>query len=159
MPYETIYSVINIAVMPAWLLLAFLPKSDITKKLVHSGIYPVVAGVLYLALWVRALAFGEAADGGGFSMLETVMVAFTHPNVALMGWAHYLVFDLFVGAWIGRDSVKRGVTQWAVVPCLLFTFLAGPIGLLMYLLLRKLMGKGGFDLGEDEAGPIHTPAS
>lgn len=151
MPYETLYSAINLAVMPAWLLLALMPKSEITKKLVHSGLYPVVFGLIYLALWVRALAFGEAAEGGGFSMLETVMIAFTHPNVALMGWAHYLVFDLFVGAWIGRDAAKRGVNHFAVVPCLASTFMAGPIGLLMYLLLRKLTGKGGFELGEATA--------
>ena len=142
MDYETLYGAANMAVMPAWLLLALLPKSTITKNLVHSGLYPVVYGVLYLALFVRATAFGEAAEGGGFDTLDTVMTAFTHPNVALMGWAHYLVFDLFVGAWIGRDAAARGVNHFAVIPCFLFTFIAGPIGLLMYLLLRQVIGKG-----------------
>ncbi len=142
MSYEILYSIINYAVMPAWLLLAFLPKHAVTGKLVHSGLYPVVFGLFYLVLWVRALAFGESAEGGGFSTLETVMTAFTHPNVALMGWAHYLVFDLFVGAWIGRDAANRGVNHMMVVPCLIFAFLAGPIGLLMYLALRQVTGKG-----------------
>lgn len=149
MPYETLYSGINLAVMPAWLLLALLPKSEITKKLVHSGLYPIAYGLLYLLLWVRAM-MGESAEGGGFETLETVMMAFTHANVALMGWAHYLVFDLFVGAWIGRDAAKREVNHFAVVPCLVFTFIAGPIGLLMYLLLRKLTGKAGFELHENQ---------
>lgn len=143
MSYETLYSIINLAVMPAWLLLALLPKYAITQKLVHSGLYPIVFGLFYLILWVRALVFGEAAEGGGFEMLETVMTAFTHPNVAMMGWAHYLVFDLFVGAWIGRDSARRGVNHFMVVPCLIFAFLAGPIGLLLYLVLRQISGKGG----------------
>lgn len=142
MEYETYYSAINYLVMPAWLLLVLLPKHAITQKLVHSGIYPIVFGVFYLVLWVRALAFGESAEGGGFSTLDTIMVAFSHPNVTLMGWAHYLVFDLFVGAWIGRDSTARGVNHFMVIPCLIFTFLAGPIGLLMYLALRQMTGKG-----------------
>lgn len=141
MTYETIYSVANLAVLPAWLLLALLPKSDITKRLVHSGVYPIIYGVLYLVLFVRATFMGYAAEGGGFDTLETVMIAFTHPNLALMGWAHYLVFDLFVGAWIGRDAVARGVNHFAIIPCLFFTFIAGPIGLLMYLLLRQFTGK------------------
>lgn len=141
MSYETLYSAINLTVMPAWLLLALLPKSDITKKLVHSGTYPVVFGAFYLVLWVRALAFGENAEGGGFATLETIMIAFSHPNVTLMGWAHYLVFDLFVGAWIGRDAAARGVNHFLVIPCLAFAFLAGPIGLLLYLLIRQFTGK------------------
>ena len=128
--------------MPAWLLLVLLPKSDITKRLVHSGLYPVVYGVFYLVLFVRATMLGHGAEGGGFDTLETVMTAFTHPNTTLMGWAHYLVFDLFVGAWIGRDAIARGVNHFMVIPCFLFTFLAGPIGLLLYLLLRQVAGKG-----------------
>lgn len=152
MSYETLYSAINLAVMPAWLLLALLPKSDITKKLVHSGIYPVVFGAFYLVLWVRALAFGENAEGGGFATLETIMIAFSHPNVTLMGWAHYLVFDLFVGAWIGRDAAARGVNHFLVVPCLAFAFLAGPIGLLLYLLIRQFTGKCNALTLEERAG-------
>lgn len=142
MTLETLYSIANLAVIPAWLLLVILPKSDITKRLVHSGIYPILFGVFYLVLWVRALAFGENAEGGGFATLETIMIAFSHPNVTLMGWAHYLVFDLFVGAWIGRDALARGVNHFMVIPCFLFTFIAGPIGLLLYLLLRQVTGKG-----------------
>lgn len=152
MSYETLYSAINLAVMPAWLLLALLPKSDITKKLVHSGIYPVLFGAFYLVLWVRALAFGENAEGGGFATLETIMIAFSHPNVTLMGWAHYLVFDLFVGAWIGRDAAARGVNHFLIVPCLAFAFLAGPIGLLLYLLIRQFTGKCNALTLEERAG-------
>jgi hypothetical protein len=153
MDYGTYYSVINYLVMPAWLLLAFLPQHAVTQKLVHSGIYPVIFGLFYLVLWVRALAFGESAEGGGFATLDTIMVAFSHPNVSLMGWAHYLVFDLFVGAWIGRDSAARGVNHFFVVPCLIFAFLAGPIGLLLYLVLRQVTGKGSvMALGNNEVG-------
>lgn len=153
MDYGTYYSVINYLVMPAWLLLVLLPKHAVTAKLVHSGIYPIIFGLFYLVLWVRALAFGESAEGGGFSTLETVMVAFSHPNVTLMGWAHYLVFDLFVGAWIGRDSSARGMNHFMVTPCLIFTFLAGPIGLLLYLALRQITGKGSVTaLGGNEVG-------
>ncbi len=151
MDYGTYYSIVNYAVMPAWLLLAFLPKHAVTQKLVHSGLYPVVFGLLYLVLWVRALAFGESAEGGGFATLDTVMTAFSHPNVALMGWAHYLVFDLFVGAWIGRDAAKRSVNHIMVVPCLIFAFLAGPIGLLMYLVLRHFKGVSTASLDEASA--------
>lgn len=142
MNYETIFSVANYAVLPAWVLLALLPKADITKKLVHSGVYPVVYGLFYTVLIVRAMFFGQAEEAGNFSSLEGVMAAFTHPNVALMGWAHYLVFDLFVGAWVGRDAAARGVHHLLIIPCLFLTLMAGPVGLLLYLTLRQVTGKG-----------------
>jgi hypothetical protein len=35
-----------------------------------------------------------------------------------------------------------------VAPCLLITFLVGPIGLLLYLMVRGLSGKAGISLFE-----------
>lgn len=148
MNYENLYSLINLAVIPAWLLLAMLPKADITKRLVHSGVYPLLYCLFYTVLVVRSIFFGVGAEGGTMATLDGVMTMFTHPNSMIAGWAHYLAFDLFVGAWIGRDALRRGTNHFVVVPCLLFTFMFGPIGLLMYITLRKLTGKGGLALQE-----------
>ena len=41
-----------------------------------------------------------------------------------------------VGAWIVRDAGRRGISHLAVIPCLLLTFMVGPAGLLLYLVLR-----------------------
>ena len=49
---------------------------------------------------------------------------------------HYLAFDLFVGSWEVSDARKRGVHHLLVIPCLLATFMAGPAGLVLYLLVR-----------------------
>ena len=65
-----------------------------------------------------------------------------------MGWIHYLVFDLFVGAWIGRDAIRRAIPHWMVVPCLVVTLFIGPVGLLLYFLVRRATRRGGFLLGE-----------
>jgi hypothetical protein len=54
----------------------------------------------------------------------------------LAGWVHYMAFDLFIGAWETRDARRAGVPHLMVVPCLILTFMLGPIGLLVYLALR-----------------------
>jgi hypothetical protein len=51
---------------------------------------------------------------------------------------HYLAFDLFIGAWEVRDSQRMKIPHLLVVPCLLLTFVFGPVGLLMYLTLRGI---------------------
>ncbi len=76
------------------------------------------------------------------------MVFFTYKPAVVAGWIHYLVFDLFVGAWEVRDARRRGVNHLAVVPCLLLTLLLGPIGLMLYLAIRAGTGKGGWSLDE-----------
>jgi len=148
MNYETLYTIINLSVMPAWLLLAILPRAPITQALVHSGLYPLVLGVFYIVVMVMTLFFGMGAEGGGFSSAAGVSQLFSHPLGILVGWSHYLVFDLFVGAWQARDAQRRGVPHLALVPCLFFTLMLGPVGLLLYLVVRKLTGKGGWSLVE-----------
>ncbi len=151
MDYETLYSLINLGVLPAWLLLWFMPKAQITQKFVHSGFYPVVYGTFYTVFLVQALFFGAGSEEGNMTSLAGVMALFDHPNGVLIGWTHYLVFDLFVGAWIGRDALKRDMVWYQVIPCQFFALMFGPVGLLMYMLVRKFSGKANFSLEEGQA--------
>jgi hypothetical protein len=56
----------------------------------------------------------------------------------VLGWTHYLAFDLFTGLWIARDADRRGVSRGAQLPFLFATLMAGPIGLGAWLAARKL---------------------
>jgi uncharacterized membrane protein YhdT len=100
-----------------------------------SGAVSLLLSVAYLVLIV--LFFGKAE--GGFSSLADVMKLFTNPYAALAGWIHYLAFDLFVGGWEVKDAGKRGISHWFVMPCLILTFLLGPIGFLLYHILRLVV--------------------
>ena len=55
----------------------------------------------------------------------------------VIGWTHYLAFDLFVGQWIANDADNKGFARWVQAPVLLATFFAGPIGLFVWLLVRE----------------------
>ena len=63
---------------------------------------------------------------------------FADPWILLAGWIHYLVFDLFIGAWEVRDAARLGIPHLLVVPCLVLTFLFGPVGLLLYGIVRAV---------------------
>lgn len=147
MNFDLWFSIINILVMPAWILLILAPKWSVTKTLVHSMLYPLILGAVYIVGMVLAYT-GYGAEGGSFTSIEGVRTLFSSDVGILIGWAHFLVFDLFVGAWEARDARRRGFSHWLLIPCLFFTFMLGPIGLLLYLVLRKLTGKGGWSLFE-----------
>lgn len=147
MSWDTAFSLINASVLPGWALLVFLPKSTLTAGLVHSAFYPIVLGAVYVAGMVAAFGFGQSSGGVDFTSIEGVRAIFAHPNGVIIGWAHYLVFDLFVGAWIGRDAIREKLPHLAVVPCLIGAFLFGPVGLLLYILLRAML-RSKFSLRE-----------
>jgi hypothetical protein len=94
------------------------------------------------------LMAGLISDGGptgrpaaDLTSLAGVMALFDSPGGATIGWIHYLAFDLFVGTWISRNADAHKISRWLQLPILFFTLMAGPIGLLLYLLLRQLKGE------------------
>jgi hypothetical protein len=65
-----------------------------------------------------------------------VKALFASDALLLAGWIHYLAFDLFIGAWEVRTARAEGIPHLLVLPCLVLTFLLGPVGLLLFLALR-----------------------
>jgi hypothetical protein len=135
--HQTLLNLIHVAIIPAWVLLIFAPRWRWTDRLIHSGLYPVMLGLAYVGFLVCALVFGDTSEPVSFSTIEGIAAIFTHPFGILTAWVHYLVFDLFVGMWEARDARRRGMRHWALIPCLLLTFMAGPAGLLLYFILRR----------------------
>ncbi len=134
---ETIFSIANMTALAAWILLVVVPRWRWTRKIVLSGAIPLLLSGAYLILIV--LFFGKAE--GGFDSLANVMKLFTNQWATLAGWIHYLTFDLFVGSWEVKDSQARGISHWLVIPCLILTFIFGPIGFLLYHILRFAASK------------------
>jgi len=130
---DAIFLVCNYGVMPAWLLLLVAPGWDWTDRIVHRVWIPVFLGLVYA--W--ALFTGPPPpEGAGFGSLAAVTLLFSSPGAVLAGWVHYLVFDLFIGAWQARDARRRGISHLWLAPCLVATLMVGPLGLLLYLTVR-----------------------
>lgn len=130
-PHE-LFPLFNLGVLPAWALLVLAPRWRWTQRLVHTAVIPVGLATAYLVLLLST----DIPDGAGGGSLDEVLRMFASPALALVCWIHYIVFDLFVGAWIARDAARRGITHLLVAPCLVLTLLVGPAGLLLYLVVR-----------------------
>jgi hypothetical protein len=153
MSADTLFSIANASVLPGWALLIFLPKWRWGPRLVAGVVIPGLLGVLYVFLFLTHLGDSE---GGGFGSLDQISAFFAVPELLLVGWVHYLAFDLFIGAWEVRDAQRSGVHHLLVIPCLVLTFLAGPGGLLLYLVIRSVKLRR-LDLAERE--PLGSPTS
>ena len=131
MDLEQIFSVAGIIAVVGWLMLAFVPRQPFAQ-LIASFICPMLLAVIYLFFIVTNFQGAE----GGFGSLNDVALLFQKRELLLAGWIHYLCFDLFIGAWEVRDAQHNGIPHGVILPCLLMTFLLGPIGLLFYFAIR-----------------------
>ena len=153
---ELAFLIANSSIVPAWVLLLVMPNSALTQRVVHGFAFPFLLGGAYLAAVL--ISTTTMVEGGSFFSLEGVMLLFTNPWGVVAGWIHYLAFDLFVGAWEARDARRRGVPRWLLTICLLFTLMYGPIGLLLYGIVRLTKGADA-GLGEERRSGAHVAHS
>ena len=131
---DQLFSLANAVPLVGWFALLLAPLARTTLVTTARGVAVVLAVGYALGIAV-ALAAGSGAMPD-LATLSGLAHAFSTPRVMLVGWVHYLAFDLWVGAWEVEDAGRRGMPHAALVPCLVLTFLAGPVGLLLFLVLR-----------------------
>jgi len=144
MGWASAWTFVNLVAVLGWAALILLPR----RPAVHSLVLYAGAGLLCLAYAIIfALLIGGWADPGQVAgqapanlsdySIAGVRRLFGSDGGVVLGWTHYLAFDLFVGLWIGRDADHKGFSRLVQSPILLLTFLAGPLGLLAWLLIRE----------------------
>jgi Domain of unknown function (DUF4281) len=129
---DQLFQLANPLALLGWVALLAAPLAPRAAQAVSAAAIPLLLALAYTGL---VLAFWWEAPGG-FGSLSEVQALFTHPQIALAGWLHYLAFDLFLGAWEVRTARAEGIPHWLVIPCLILTFLFGPAGLLAFAILR-----------------------
>ena len=129
MTAEQLFSMANLAAMACWILLAIFPN----RRAITGTMAGMAVPALFAAAYVTIVVTRFPGAEGSFSTLAGVSTLFADPWMLLAGWLHYLAFDLLIGAWEARDSARRGVPRWMLVPCLFLTFMFGPTGWLVYM--------------------------
>lgn len=128
-----VYRIVNLTPLLWWLTMIIAPKWRGTRALTTSRGLFAGLGLFYSAFLLKAITEKGPPNYGSYEQGPRRL--FTSNAGLLAGWAHYLAFDLFVGVWMYRTGLaeKRSTR----LP-LLLTFLAGPLGLLFFLVQRGL---------------------
>jgi hypothetical protein len=136
---ESLFLLVNLLPLPFWFLMIVLPHWRGTQRVMRGRVVlmPLLAAYAVLLVLQRndlatLLTTPEAPT------LTRLAEVLSRQEWALLAWIHFLAFDLFVGRWEYRDSRERQITAWVMSPVLLLTLLFGPLGLLVYLLVRAL---------------------
>jgi hypothetical protein len=137
--WPALFTITNALAMAAWIILIALPR----KPLAHSAILYVGVGLLCLIYTscFAAVLTGAVSEGlsskGDLMSIEGVRAFFSTDAGVVIGWTHYLAFDLFTGLWIARDADAKGFSRLFQIPFLAMTYVAGPVGLLAWLIVRE----------------------
>ena len=134
---DALFQVANPIALVGWIALALSPLAPRALGLLAGTVVPIVLSAGYAALVLVHWSSGQ----GGFDSLRSVEQLFQNRWLLLAGWVHYLAFDLVIGAWIARRGSAEGMNPWAIRLCLPPTFLAGPIGFLLFLGLRAIRAR------------------
>ncbi|TGM35734.1 ABA4-like family protein [Leptospira biflexa] len=127
-----LFSIANALTVVAWMVLILSPNQN--KVIPYLRI--LVSGFFLGGLYILSLSLGFGKAEGNFSSLESVRSLFMNDEFLLAGWVHYLAFDLFLGTWEAEDGKMNGIHRLVLVPIHGLTFYYGPMGLVLYFLVR-----------------------
>ena len=79
-----------------------------------------------------------------FSSLDGIGSLFQNKMLLLACWIHIMAFDLLGAVWIKKNAMHYGIPHGVIILPLILTCLLGPLGLLLYLLVRWVKTKQYF---------------
>jgi hypothetical protein len=132
---ERLFEIASSFVLLGWLALLLAPLRRELAVAVARWVAAILCGG-YVTMLAAGLAGPGPPPGAGFDTLAGVRLLLSTPIGLLAGWVHFLAFDLFIASWQVADAPAANIPHWLLLPCLALTFVAGPVGLLLYLLIK-----------------------
>jgi len=140
---NNIYIWSNLGILPFWLMLAMIPNSKFTQILINSIVLPLILSAAYIHIFYQGI-FMQESILNVFTLylsLDNLYTIFASENFLLLFWIHFLALNLFLGSWISRDAVKYNMSRIIVLLPLIFVYFTGPLGLVLYWLIRVFYAK------------------
>lgn len=134
--FSTQFKIVNTIAIIGWVILIFLPNWAFADKVIEQGIVIALAIFYLYTLTIAKNISGEIYPTGNFTTLEGVVNLFKNPRGVLVGWVHYLAFDLLIGLHIKSQAALIGMNHWIQIPCFICTFVLGPVGYLLFFILK-----------------------
>ena len=140
---EMLYFWVNLGILPFWLIIIFFPQSNLCKYFVTS-IFPVfiLSGTYVFILYKSYLnSYNFNSNFSLYLGIDNLSDLFSDKSFLLMFWIHFVSINLFTGGWIVKDSQKFSINKVLLILPLIITYLIGPVGLLIYWIVRIFYAK------------------
>ena len=134
---------LNLGVLPFWFMLIVFPNSKISRALITS-IFPIFILSLAYAYFIYIAYINSYDFLQNFKLylgLGEISNLFENQSFLILFWVHFLAMNLFCGGWIVNDSQMFRMNKFLVSIPLIITYLIGPIGVVIYWIIRIFYAK------------------
>ncbi len=140
---DMIYLWLNIGVIPFWFILMFFPSSKVCGVFVSSVFPIIILSIIYLYLiyYYFIAGYDFVQNFSLYLGLDYLGELFSERAFLIIFWTHFLAINLFCGSWIVSDSRKFSMSKILVFIPLVITYFTGPLGILIYWLIRIFYAK------------------
>ncbi|MBN17153.1 MAG: hypothetical protein CMB37_03205 [Euryarchaeota archaeon] len=122
----------SILILPFWMLMWFLPKHEITAKLLGNPWYCIAPlTVPYVLLVIPNLLDIFLLLGTQMPTPEIVLEMFDDDTTIMLAWLHMLALDTLAGRWIWKRMNTTEKPIWVSMPTLLLCMMVAPLGVLL----------------------------
>ena len=125
----------SIFIIPLWIMMWFMPRSEITKKVVGDlriCVIPLIAS--YAILLAPNVLDVLITLGSKMPTPDIVLDLFSTDEMIILAWLHFLVMDTFAGRYVWMRMIAADKPIQFSMPILLVCMMLGPIGLLIGIL-------------------------
>jgi hypothetical protein len=134
----------SLYILPFWLMMLFAPAHERTAALLRNEwVYLAPLAAAYTLAVLPNLVDILVLLGSDMPTPEIVVSLFDDREVILIGWLHYLAFDLFVGRWTWQRLMATNQPMYVSFPVLLLSMMVAPLGVLVGMLITR-------ELSDDE---------
>jgi len=126
----------SIYIVPIWGLMWFAPRHEITKKIVGDlriSVLPLL--IPYAILAIPTIPDIFATLGTEMPTPDLIIEFFQDDKVIILGWLHFLAFDVLAGRYIWNRMVSLDKPIFVSTPTLILGMMVAPLGFLIGMLL------------------------
>lgn len=124
----------SIYIIPIWSLMWFAPRHNITKKVVGDlriSVLPLL--IPYAILAIPSLPEIFITLGAEMPTPEIIVEFFSDDKVIIVGWLHFLAFDVLAGRYIWLRMLACDRPIYVSTPILILGMMVAPLGFLIGL--------------------------
>jgi hypothetical protein len=125
----------SIFIGPIWFLMWFLPRHEITNKIVGDLRISVIPLIVSYGILLAPNIFDILISlGSQMPTPEIVLEMFSKDEMIILAWLHFLVMDTFAGRYVWMRMLAKERPIHVSMPILLVCMMLGPIGLMIGIL-------------------------
>ena len=129
---EILFWFSSIWILQLWSLMWFLPKHEINSRVMND----VRICILPLLIPYAILVIPNILDifitlGSEMPTPDLVIEFFQDDDVILIGWLHFLAFDILAGRYIWKRMIHLDRPIYLSTPILILSMMVAPLGFLL----------------------------